>query len=239
MSDLVDFAIQAHGGLDRFKSFNFLTARLRQGGALWGLKGHPSTLEDAHVKIDLTREWASHWPFAPSGNHSIFTPERVVIEDEQGKTVEELVHPRPTFAGYELTTPWSDTQLGYFAGYAMWNYLTAPFLFREPGVVATEIDNWEEAGETWRRLRVEFPDDIATHSRFQTYYFDDTGLLRRHDYEVEIQGNNSAAHYLYDPVEVQGITLYSKMRIVPNTDTNVPLSEPELVTIDLSEYKFE
>ncbi|SDA35875.1 hypothetical protein [Sphingomonas sp. NFR15] len=239
MSDLVDFAINAHGGLDRFNKFDFLTARLKQGGALWPLKGQATTLQEANVKIDLRKEWTSHWPFAPTTHHSVFTPELVRIEDEAGNVVEELTNPRPTFEGFELETPWSLPQLGYFAGYAMWNYLTAPFLLTRPGVVSVEVDPWSEGGETWRRLRVEFPDTIATHSRIQHYYFDDKGLLRRHDYEVEIQGNNSAAHYLTGPVVVDGITLYSNMRIVPNTPDNVPMSEPELVTIELSDYKFD
>ncbi|MBF7015703.1 hypothetical protein QUC32_28955 (plasmid) [Novosphingobium resinovorum] len=239
MSDLLDFAIKAHGGLDRFSKFNFLTARLRQGGALWALKGQEVTLRDANVKVDLHKEWATHWPFSPTTHHSIFTPGKVLIEDDAGRVVEELVDPRPTFAGFELETPWSLPQLGYFAGYAMWNYLTAPFLLARPGVLAVEVDPWSEGGETWRRLRVEFPNAIATHSRIQHYYFDENGLLRRHDYEVEIQGNNSAAHYLTGPVVVDGITLYSNMRIVPNTPDNVPMSEPELVTIELSDYKFD
>lgn len=239
MSDLVDFAIKAHGGLDRFSKFHFLTARLKQGGLLWALKGQGETLTDAHVKIDLHKEWATHWPFAPSTDHSVFTPDKVLIESDAGAVVEELADPRPSFAGFEMETPWSRPQLGYFAGYAMWTYLTAPFILARPGVVCTEVDPWSENGETWRRLKVEFPSSIATHSRVQHYYFDTDGLLRRHDYEVEIQGNNSAAHYLTGPVEVEGITLYSEMRIVPNTPSNVPMSEPELVTIGLSEYKFD
>lgn len=239
MSDLVDFVIDAHGGLDRFNRLSFLTARLEQGGILWSLKGQEGTLAQAQVKIDLHREWSSHWPFAPTRNHSVFTPGLVRIEDESGALVEELADPRASFAGFEMETPWSAPQLGYFAGYTMWTYLTSPFLLKRPGVVATEIDSWGENGETWRRLKVEFPQDIATHSRVQYFYFDDRGLIRRHDYEVEIQGNNAAARYLHDPVKVDGITLYSTMRIVPNTPTNVPMDAPEIVTIALSDYRFE
>jgi hypothetical protein len=36
-------------------------------------------------------------------------------------------------------------------------FLTAPFYFPLPGVTIEEIDPWEEAGETWRRLKVNFP----------------------------------------------------------------------------------
>jgi hypothetical protein len=39
-----------------------------------------------------------------------------------------------------------------------------------------------------RRLLVTYPDVIVAHTRQQTYYFDDAGLLRRLDYAVDILG---------------------------------------------------
>ena len=130
MADLLDFAIEAHGGLARFESFSALEADLVQGGVLWALKGKPTVLEHAHVRIDLAIEHASHSPFAPTRNHSNFTPDRVTIETPEGEVVEELLDPRASFAGYEMETPWSDAQVGYFAGYTMWTYLTSPFLLK-------------------------------------------------------------------------------------------------------------
>jgi hypothetical protein len=62
----------------------------------------------------------------------------------------------------------------------MWTYLNTPFLLARPDVKSEEIESWQEAGETWRRLRVRFPADIATHSTEQTLYFDEHGLLKRH-----------------------------------------------------------
>jgi hypothetical protein len=240
MADLVDFTIDAHGGLDGFNQFAYLTARLQQGGVLWGLKGKPTVLEHAQVRVDLKREWVSHWPFAPTNNRSQFTPEQVTIETPAGEVVEALDDPRASFAGYEMDTPWSDAQVGYFAGYTMWTYLTSPFILARPGVVSEEIDPWTENGETWRRLRVTFPADIATHSTVQTFYIDDdTGLLRRHDYDVEIQGSNPAARYLLDPVTVSGIVLPSKLRIYPRNKDNTAADEPLIVSVDLTEYAFE
>jgi transposase-like protein len=39
MSDLVDVAISAHGGLDRWRQRRPVSASLRVGGALWALTG--------------------------------------------------------------------------------------------------------------------------------------------------------------------------------------------------------
>lgn len=238
MSDLVDFVIEAHGGLNRFSRFSALDADLLQGGILWKLKGQPTVLEHAHVKIDLRHQQVSHWPFAPTPNRSNFTPGRVAIETPDGQVVEELLEPRKSFAGYEMQTPWSQSQVGYFAGYTMWTYLTSPFLLKWPGVVTEEVEPWTENGETWRRLRATFPDSIATHSKIQSYYFDEQGQLRRHDYEVDIQGSNPAARYLSGPVIVEGIKLYSRMRIWPRLPNNTPAKEPLIVSIDLSNYRF-
>jgi hypothetical protein len=55
-------------------------------------------------------------------------------------------------------------------GYACWNYFTTPFLFAYPGVQASEIEPWREAGQTWRRLQVRFPPHIGTHSPSQVFY---------------------------------------------------------------------
>lgn len=238
MTNLLDLAIEAHGGLQRFERFRFLDADLVQGGVLWALKGKPTTLEHAHVRVDLQREHVSHGPFAPTRNHSDFTPDRVAIRTPGGDVVDELLEPRASFAGFEMETLWSDPQLAYFAGYTMWTYLTSPFLLVRPGVATQEVEPWTEQGQTWRRLHVEFPADIATHSTVQTFYFDEEGRLRRHDYEVDIQGSNPAARYLTDPVEVEGITLYRQMRVFPRQPDNLPASEPLIVSVGLSNYAF-
>jgi hypothetical protein len=239
MTDLIDIAMDAHGGLDRFRQFTHLNAQLHQGGVLWGLKGKPTVLTHAHVRVDLNQQQVSHWPFAPTQNRSNYTPDRVSINTPNGEAVEQLADPRASFAGYKMETPWSDAQVAYFAGYTMWTYLTTPFLLSRSDIRAEEIDPWQERGETWRRLRVTFPPAIATHSTVQTFYVDGTGLVRRHDYDVEIQGSNPAARYLLDPVTVSGIVLPSRLRIYPRNPDNTAATEPLIVSVDLSNYTFE
>ena len=50
------------------------------------------------------------------------------------------------------------------------------------GFEVRERGPWLEDRERWRRLVVRFPADVPAHSREQTYYFDEHGLLRRLDY---------------------------------------------------------
>ena len=80
----------------------------------------------------------------------------------------------------------------------MWTYLTTPFLFAMDGIATEELQPWREDGETWRRLKVTFPDGIATHSAVQVFYFGSDGLLKRHDYDADVLGGSPAAHYVHE-----------------------------------------
>ena len=238
MSDLLDTVIEAHGGLERWNQLNTVSARLIQGGVLWPLKGQAGVLDDVVVTASLHEERASHRPFGAADRHSSFTPERVAIETTDGTVVEALDQPRASFAGHALETPWSTLQLAYFVGTAMWTYLAQPFAFTLPGFVTSELEPWDEAGQHWRRLHVAWPSYLATHSTEQTLYVNSDGLLARHDYDVEISGGTSAAHYLSDYDDVAGIRLPTKHRIFPRSPDGQSLAEPLIVSIDLSEITF-
>lgn len=235
MNSLVSKIIDAHGGLEKWKKFSLLKARLSQGGALWTLKGQPTTLAETSVTVDLTREWASHSPFGPEGKASSFEPGRVALMEAKGNVVEELLDPRASFAGHTLETPWSELQLAYFAGCAMWTYLNMPFLLAREGVVTEDLPDWSENGETWHRLKFTFPADIVSHSATQTIYFDDDGLLKRHDYDVEIAGGTPGAHYISGYIDVQGIKIPTSRRIYPRQPDGQSMPEPLVVSIDLSD----
>jgi hypothetical protein len=120
----------------------------------------------------------------------------------------------------------------------MWTYLTQPFTLAMPGFHTEELEPRDEAGQPWRRLRVTWPSHLATHSTEQTLYFDPDGLLARHDYDVEISGGTSAAHYAAAYAEVAGIRLPTKHRIFPRTPDGQSLAEPLVVSIDLREITF-
>jgi hypothetical protein len=237
METLVKTVLDAHGGLEHWKTFSSLSARLAQGGALWSLKGKAGVLDHTVVTVDLRGEHASHHPFGDQNRKSSFTPQKVALLTPKGEVIEELSQPRASFAGHTLETPWTDLQLAYFAGIAMWTYLNMPFLLVAPGVEAQEIEPWTENGETWRRLAVTFPASIATHSTQQTLYVADDGLLRRHDYDVEIAGNTPGAHYVSDYVEIQGLKFPTKRRIFPRGPDGQSMPEPLVVSIDLSDIK--
>src|SRR2546427_8043673 len=61
--DLAQFAIEAHGGLERWKRFTMLSVHGINGGVLWGAKGKAGVLDDVTITVDLRNEKVSHWPF--------------------------------------------------------------------------------------------------------------------------------------------------------------------------------
>lgn len=201
MDSLLASVLTAHGGLDRWSDVKTLTARLSLSGPFWGAKGWPDVLIDKTMEIDAQRQHLISTPFTAPDRSSVLDadPERLTIQTTDGHIVEQRVNPRTSFAGYGGDTRWDAVQVAYFSSYAMWNYLTSPFLFTYPGMQAHEIEPWQEEGQTWRRLRVTFPSTIATHGPEQTFYYDADYMQRRMDYDVEVNGNAVVAHYTSDP----------------------------------------
>jgi hypothetical protein len=237
MTQLKDLMIEAHGGLARWRQFERVTADLVQGGVLWALKGQPDTLTTTTVTVGLRGEWASHAPFGDRTRRSRFEPGRVALEDTDGRVLQELLEPRASFAGHTLQTPWTELQLAYFAGCAMWTYLNTPFLLAWPGVETEELEPWRTQDGLLRRLAVRFPQEIATHSAVQTLYCDADGLLKRHDYDVEIAGNTPGAHLIENYVDVSGIRFPTRRRIYARQPDGSFSDEPLVVSIDLSNIR--
>jgi len=235
MDRLASEIIDAHGGLERWRTFGALSAHLVQGGALWGLKGQAGVLDDTRVTVDLQRQYASHAPFGDPALKSSFTADRVELRGVGDALVESLDQPRASFAGHSLETPWTQLQLAYFAGCAMWTYLNMPFLLAWDGMTSEEIEPWEQGGEQWRRLRVRFPAAIATHSDAQTLHVGPDGLLRQHDYNVDIAGGTPGVHLISDYVSVEGIAIPTRRRIFPRQEDGQAMSEPLVVSIDLDD----
>jgi hypothetical protein len=238
MNSLVQLTIDAHGGFERWQRFEHVSAHLRNGGVLWALKQQQGVLDEVNVRVALRREWASHSPFLKPDYRTSFEPHRVAIETTDEQVVEERLQPRDSFAGHGIETPWDRLQLVYFAGYAMWTYLTTPFLFAMDGVATEELEPWREDGETWRRLKVTFPQSIATHSTVQTFYVGSDGLLRRHDYDADVLGGSPAAHYVHEYQEFSGIRVPTRRRVLGRRPDGTPAPDPLIVTIDLSEVEF-
>ena len=239
MLPLLANAIEAHGGLDRWNAHRRLTGTMVTGGDLWALKGIDQDQAPRTIEIELHRERASVEPFGKPGQRVEFSPGRVAIIAADGRLVAMRDNPRAAFARHDMRTHWDPLHRAYFEGCALWTSMTTPFLLARDGFDVREIEPWQEGAEVWRGLRATFPPEIASHSLEQDFYFGPDMLIRRHDYQVEIAGNFPAAHYASEPVTVAGLTMPTRRRIYLRDADLMPLREELMVSIDLSELRFD
>ncbi len=238
MNDLLAFAVNAHGGLGRWNAFNRLEAEVTIDGAIWHIKQQPGLLADKRVTIDTHEQRLTIAPFAGTETRSVFTGRRLVLEDLTGKIVAARNNPCAAFAGHRRETPWDKFHVAYFASEALWTYLASPFLYTYPGFQSEEIEPWCENGETWRRLRVTFPNRIASHTKVQIVHFGPDGIMRRHDYTVDILGGAAGANYPDGYRDVQGIMMPTRRRIYAYDEARRKVPEPLLVSLDFGRLVF-
>jgi hypothetical protein len=234
MNDLLQMAVDAHGGLKRWNEISKITVAASMTGAIWFVKSQGDYLKDVVMTIDTTKEKLVT-DFPGQDKRFTFEPNRVVMTKRDGTILLERVDPEESFKGQLRETPWDDLHVAYFQGEALWTYLNTPFLYTQKGFETQEIASIVVDGETWRRLKITFPDQIKSHSREQISCFGPDGLIRRHDYTVDILGGATGLNYALDYRDVGGIIFPTKRRIYAYEGDYQLVPEPLLVKIDMGE----
>jgi hypothetical protein len=238
INPLLAEVLEAHGGLERWKTHKELSSTIVSGGTLWSLKGVDMTPIPRVVTTDLRRQWMSVTPFGDPNWTMTWMPNHVKIQSNAGDVIAERENPRQAFAGHLFNTPWDPLHLAYFNGYAMWTYHALPFVLAEPGYHVTEIAPIEQDGINLRGISVRFPIGIHTHTSEQRLYFTDDRMLCRLDYEVDIWVNTAASHIITDYITVDGLRLPTKRRVHPRAPDGSFDRGVDRVTIDMSNYAF-
>jgi hypothetical protein len=238
MTPLLQIAIEAHGGLKRWSEVRTVVASASITGAIWAIKGQANYLKDIVVHVD-TQQQRVVTDFPTQDKRLTYEPARVALEVPKGRVSLERNAPEASFAGQSQETPWDPLHVAYFQGEALWTYLNSPFLYAQPGFVTEEIAPIEVEGEQWRRLKVTFPDHINSHTKTQFSCFGPDGLLRRHDYTVDILGGASGLNYAYDYQQVEGLQFFTKRRVYAYQGDYERVPEPLLVNIEISRITLE
>jgi hypothetical protein len=82
---------------------------------------------------------------------------------------------------------------------------------------------------------VTFPDHIKSHTRQQISCFGPDGLLRRHDFTIDILGGATGMLYATDYRDVDGIIIPATRRGYAWRGDYQLIPEPLLVAIDMGE----
>jgi hypothetical protein len=238
--ELLDLAITTTGGHELWNTLRGLKVDISIGGPIWAMKGWPPEQTfDQILTLDTVREHIIFNPFTQPDRQMVFdaATDSVILQTPGGEPAGTLKPARAAFKGMLRNSAWDALHLGYFLGYACWNYFTTPFLFAYPGVQAREIEPWREAGQTWRRLQVRFPPQIATHSPSQVFYFDALGMQRRMDYVTEVLGSTLVGHYSSRYQTFGGLLVPTRRRVFRrNPDNTVNLNLPS-ITLDIHDIE--
>ncbi|GAA3383668.1 hypothetical protein [Cryptosporangium minutisporangium] len=232
MNELLALALEAHGGLPRWQRFTWFRAEVSITGALWASQGWAGSLDPIVLHGETRNQRVILAPFPFPGWYATWEPHRQTIETAAGIATAERRDPAASFG---RGSPSDDFQVAYLAAEAVWNYLAAPFVLARTDFLTEEIAPGREG---WRRLLVTYPDDLATHSRQQIFSFDDTGLLRRLDYTIDLLGGGPAVHYPSDYQRFDGIQIPTRRRVYVADSDGRPVREPISVEIGVDDVAF-
>ena len=223
--------------MERFEATEAVAADLRLGGLAFPLRFQRGALADYTGEVSTKEPHAVLTPYPKPGQRGIFEGDRVRIESDDGVVIAERADARSVYRG-RRNLWWDDLDLLYFAGYALWGYVGAPFMFTRPGFVVEDEEQWQEGGETWEGIRVTFPSAVPAHSRRQSYWFGPDGLIRRNDYTAEVFGWwAKAAHYCWDYREFAGIMVPTRRRAMPRGPGRRPVRFMTMVSIAIDDVR--
>ena len=83
----------------------------------------------------------------------------------------------------------------------------------------------------------DFPEEVRSHTREQIFCFGPDGLLRRHDYSVDILGGATGLNYASEYREVDGLMFPTKRRVYAYEGDYQLIPEPLLVAVDISRIR--
>ena len=232
MSDNLNTIFDAHGGLDFWRSLSAIDVEMSASGFLFTAKRVP-VQHHARLTINTRNPETTLWNYpAPGQQTTLHGTDRIEITDSDGTVLQTRTDPRSAFAHAKPWTSWDAVDFAYFCGYAMWNYLTLPFLLVQPGVTVDTAADTTAHGLT--RLKVGYPATLPTHSPTQQLYVDSSGRLHRHDYTAEVVGGwAKAVHLCEDYRQFGGLSMPTQRRVYPKGPFNRPLPLPTLVAIDI------
>lgn len=202
ISKLIDQIVDAHGGMEQWNKVEEINVTARTGGLLPLSKLKYSSLSKVNFTVFPKKNQTVFNDFPELGSKGVFENGSVYIENGAGEIEEERENPRDEFKKITKKLYWDYLDTIYFTGYGAWNYMCIPFIFKQYDFNFSSADSIEENGEVLEGINVIYPDEIHTHCKEQTFYYDKFGFLRRTDYTSDVIGAWAhAADYCYDYVK--------------------------------------
>jgi hypothetical protein len=232
--------IDRHGGWDRWRRCSSITAGLSSAGLAFASRFQAGALLNRHIRLEPHARRLTAESYPKPGLVGTWSPGLVRIARASGEIDRERHDPRAAFASLAKHVHWDALDMLYFAGYALWNYLSFPFLLAEPGVAARVSSDPKGLPECLT-LHATFPSGFPTQCREQRFHLDrESLLLRRHDYTADVIGRGAiAANVCLASEDAAGLRFYTRRRVYPRLGANLVMPWPVLVWIELTNLKVE
>jgi len=230
MSKILTDIINAHGGMKYWNSLDSVEIEMSAGGVLFITKG-VKPLNHARLTIFTTHPEVVIHDYPVTGQTTRLLGDNLVeIVDAVGKVLQVRNRPRDVFRKVSRFFHWDTLDFAYFCGYAMWGYITAPFLFLHEGVDVKETN----CAEGYNKFTVTFPQTLPVHCGNQEFSFDKEHHLNRLDYTAEVVGSWAKAAHFCDSYQLfDGLSLPTVRRVYPKLLFNKPMKFITLVAIDI------
>lgn len=227
ITELLAEVLAAHGGLERWQRLEYVTGTVRFGGLAFALRGQlpGRRVFRFHVSTRTPRTILDDYP--RRGDAGTFEPDRVWLDSGATRNL-----PADALRSWRRRLWWDRLDLLYFAGYALWNYLTLPFLLATPGIETSPGPPVRSGDATLRSLVARFPGNVPTHCPEQRFFADDTGRIVRHDYDPLLYASWAQASLQASDFATVGDFQFARRRIVkPRSDSGAVRDSPTLVWI--------
>jgi hypothetical protein len=232
---LLDDAIEACGGMARWKQLERFTLHLSIDGELLSRAGQAGLFKEMAAEGSTREQSVRFTGFVDPGTDGVFRPDRVAIESLEGGVLRCWPDPCRAFRETQ-DVPWDELHLIFLCGFSIWNYVMTPFLLAHPNVEVEELAPRYEHDELWRRLRAAFPSAFVTHSPEQIFYFNSEGLQRRTDHDLL---GKKVAHYSWAHQSFDGIVLPTLRRSLALEPDGTITTKPALLDVEIFDASFE
>lgn len=210
----VELAIKRHGGMKRWEEVDsILVEAYTMGGFGMSRRGLENDFPmPKKVRLNPKKGTAILYDYPEAGRDSIYDNGKVTdVVSGETPVFDNDNHREKMMSVSRFRRSWDTLDATYFFGYAMIHYASLPYTLLDTKI----IDVKTRSNGDWRtRIDIENPEGAHTHSKFESLYFDESGLLIRHDYCAEVSSPLAkAANFLVDYENVDGYLITKRRKV--------------------------
>ncbi len=210
--EILDRAVEAHGGAETWTRMRELRIELSIGGLALASKGCTPAAMRLKTRIDPKSVRVEMAPYR--GGIARLDGWKASVLDRDGNVTHSLDVAHDAEGQTALRRLWQPVHHVFFFGYAIWNYALTPWLLTQSDMRSTALEPLPWRGAMHERVRVRFPADLPTHCREQDFWFAPDGRLSRLDYTAHVLSRFAHGAHEVDRYELfDGVPFATRRRV--------------------------